>query len=152
MMTTLTGSNYCWNPPATFQRFAHSLIDECGIDIIHGHSSHHIQGIEIYKDKPIVYGCGDFIDDYAVDQEYRNNLGFLYKLTMKVNPTVHSCSVSHIELVPTKISQFQATTEMSREERQWLGRSMGILCERLGTRTQTKPNGNLEVLSTSQSQ
>jgi len=152
MMSLHWGSNYCWNPPASFQRFAHSLIDECGVDIIHGHSSHHIQGIEIYKEKPIVYGCGDFIDDYAVDEEYRNNLGFLYKLTMRVNPSAHACSVSRIELIPTKISQFQATTEMTDEERKWLGKTMGILSERLGTRTQTLPDGRVCILPTTQSQ
>jgi len=38
--------------------FAHKLIDDAGVDIIHGHSSHHVKGIEIYKDKPIIYGCG----------------------------------------------------------------------------------------------
>lgn len=37
------GSNYCWNPPKSFQNFAHQLIDDCGVDLIHGHSSHHIQ-------------------------------------------------------------------------------------------------------------
>jgi poly-gamma-glutamate capsule biosynthesis protein CapA/YwtB (metallophosphatase superfamily) len=64
------GPNYCWRPPAKFQKFAHELID-CGVDIIHGHSAHHVQGIEIYKHKPILFGCGDFIDDYAVDDDYR---------------------------------------------------------------------------------
>lgn len=77
-ITVNSGSNYCWEPPQSFQKLAHDLIDKCGIDIIHGHSSHHIQvsnmacymqsynnllqGIEIYDNKPIIYGCGDFIE------------------------------------------------------------------------------------------
>lgn len=80
------GSNYCWEPPTQFIKFAHKVIETCDIDIIHGHSSHHIQvvyiysgvnfkGIEIHNGKPILYGCGDFVDDYAVEEEYRNNLG-----------------------------------------------------------------------------
>ena len=28
---------------------------------MHGH---HAQGVEVYKNKPILYGCGDFINDY----------------------------------------------------------------------------------------
>jgi hypothetical protein len=72
------GSNYQWIPSQKFQHFAHDLMD-LGVDIIHGHSSHHIQGIEIYKGKPIFYGLGDFIDDYAVDEVYRNDLGKLSK-------------------------------------------------------------------------
>jgi len=72
------GGNYCWIPSKQKQMFAHQLIDLCGVDIIHGHSSHHVQGIEIYKGKPIIYGCGDFVDDYAVTEEYSNDLGFAY--------------------------------------------------------------------------
>jgi hypothetical protein len=34
-----------------------------------------LQGIEVYNGIPIIYGCGDFVDDYAVDSAYRNNLG-----------------------------------------------------------------------------
>ena len=41
------------------------MIDE-GIDIIHGHSAHIFQGIEIYKNKVIMYSTGDFVDDYAI--------------------------------------------------------------------------------------
>jgi hypothetical protein len=29
----------------------------------------------VYNGIPIIYGCGDFVDDYAVDSAYRNNLG-----------------------------------------------------------------------------
>jgi len=34
------------------------------VDIVHGHSSHHVKGIEVHRGKLILYGCGDFIDDY----------------------------------------------------------------------------------------
>jgi poly-gamma-glutamate capsule biosynthesis protein CapA/YwtB (metallophosphatase superfamily) len=46
------------------QEFAHRLIDECHVDVIYGHSSHHIRGIETYKNKLILYGAGDIINDY----------------------------------------------------------------------------------------
>jgi len=39
----LSGPNYAWQPSGAFRRFAHFLIDECGVDLIHGHSSHHVQ-------------------------------------------------------------------------------------------------------------
>ena len=35
-----------------------------GIDVVHGHSSHHPRPIEVYQRRLILYGCGDFIDDY----------------------------------------------------------------------------------------
>jgi poly-gamma-glutamate capsule biosynthesis protein CapA/YwtB (metallophosphatase superfamily) len=56
--------------------FAHRLIDD-GVDLVHGHSAHHPRPIEVYRGKLILYGCGDFIDDYegiAGYQEYRDDL------------------------------------------------------------------------------
>jgi len=86
------GPNYQWFPDADIRRLARLLID-FGVDLIHGHSSHHIQGIEIYKGKPIFYGMGDFVDDYAIDQTYRNgnfsimtiDLSFLYQVEYDVH-------------------------------------------------------------------
>lgn len=46
------------------QQLAYRLIDELGVSIIHGHSSHHIRGMEVYKGKFITYGAGDFVNDY----------------------------------------------------------------------------------------
>jgi poly-gamma-glutamate synthesis protein (capsule biosynthesis protein) len=43
---------------------AHRIIDELGVDIIYGHSSHHARGIEKYHSKLILYGAGDLINDY----------------------------------------------------------------------------------------
>jgi hypothetical protein len=31
----------------------------------------------------ILYGCGDFVDDYALDREYRNDLGSLHLLEVE---------------------------------------------------------------------
>lgn len=36
------GPNYAWYPLDEIRNLAHYLIDECGVDIVHGHSSHHI--------------------------------------------------------------------------------------------------------------
>jgi len=43
---------------------AHRLIDESGVDLIYGHSSHHLRGMEIWNGKLILYGTGDLINDY----------------------------------------------------------------------------------------
>lgn len=45
---------------------AHFLIDECQVDIIHGHSAHHLQGIEIRNGKVILYGCGDALGTICI--------------------------------------------------------------------------------------
>lgn len=47
--------------PSDWQReLAHDMID-AGADIVVGHHSHVLQGIEFYKDKPILYSIGNFI-------------------------------------------------------------------------------------------
>ena len=62
--------------------FAHWLVDSCGVDMIYGHSSHHSRGMEIYKDKLILYGTGDIVNDYEgfenIGEEKYNRLGALY--------------------------------------------------------------------------
>jgi len=35
-----------------------------GVDVVHGHSSHHAKGFEVYAGKLIIYGAGDLISDY----------------------------------------------------------------------------------------
>ncbi len=58
------GPNWGYGIPDAFRRFAHDVIDGAGIDIVHGHSSHHPLAMEVHQGKPILYGCGDFINDY----------------------------------------------------------------------------------------
>jgi hypothetical protein len=35
-----------------------------GVDVVHGHSSHHAKGFEVYCGKLVLYGAGDLISDY----------------------------------------------------------------------------------------
>jgi poly-gamma-glutamate synthesis protein (capsule biosynthesis protein) len=58
---------------------ARALLDS-GADLVFGHGTHTIQGVEIYNGKPILYDTGDFVDDYAVDPELRNDLSGLFLL------------------------------------------------------------------------
>jgi len=65
-------SVFHWNyefelyPQPADREFAHHLID-LGIDAVIGHHTHIIQGFEIYKDKPIFYGLGNY---YFPNGEY----------------------------------------------------------------------------------
>jgi poly-gamma-glutamate capsule biosynthesis protein CapA/YwtB (metallophosphatase superfamily) len=58
------GANWGYEVPDEHRAFAHRLIETAGVDIIFGHSSHHPKGIEVHRGKLILYGCGDFINDY----------------------------------------------------------------------------------------
>jgi poly-gamma-glutamate capsule biosynthesis protein CapA/YwtB (metallophosphatase superfamily) len=71
------GSNWGYDPPSEHISFGHALV-EAGADIVFGHSSHVFRAIEFYKDRPIFYGGGNFIDDYAVDEVERNDQSFIY--------------------------------------------------------------------------
>jgi poly-gamma-glutamate capsule biosynthesis protein CapA/YwtB (metallophosphatase superfamily) len=75
------GVNWGYEIPAQQTQFAHGLIDRAGFDVVHGHSSHHPKAIEIYRGKPILYGCGDFLNDYegiAGYEELRDDLAVMY--------------------------------------------------------------------------
>jgi poly-gamma-glutamate synthesis protein (capsule biosynthesis protein) len=75
------GRNWSYDIPAAQRRFAHALIDTAGIDVVHGHSSHHPKAIEVYRDRPILYGCGDFLNDYEGipgHKDFRADLVLMY--------------------------------------------------------------------------
>lgn len=88
-------------PSKEYSDFAHSILD-LGADIYWGHSNHMPQGIEIYNDKKLImYDCGDFIDDYAVDSDYRNDLSFIFLLHLDEDACIaHSTTtVNNSEIV-----------------------------------------------------
>lgn len=96
------GPNWGYVPNPHHVPFAHSLIDN-GVDIIFGHSCHVFQGIEIYKNRPILYSTGDFIDDYAVDRVDRNDQSFIFMIE------THEQTIKSLKLYPTLITDFQST-------------------------------------------
>jgi poly-gamma-glutamate capsule biosynthesis protein CapA/YwtB (metallophosphatase superfamily) len=74
------GGNWGYDVSRDEVHFAHRLIDG-GVDVLHGHSSHHPRPIEVYQRKLILYGCGDFIDDYegiSGYEKYRDDLRLMY--------------------------------------------------------------------------
>jgi poly-gamma-glutamate synthesis protein (capsule biosynthesis protein) len=75
------GPNMVETPPERFRTFARWLVDR-GVDVVHGHSAHVFQGVEVYRGRPVLYDAGDFVDDYAVDDRLRNDRGFLFELSV----------------------------------------------------------------------
>jgi poly-gamma-glutamate synthesis protein (capsule biosynthesis protein) len=78
------GSNWGYEVPGEQVRFAHRLVD-AGVDLVHGHSSHHPRPLEVHRDRLILYGCGDLVDDYegiTGHERYRGELrlGYLASL------------------------------------------------------------------------
>ncbi|HEY3005633.1 MAG TPA: CapA family protein [Kribbellaceae bacterium] len=74
------GSNWGYDVPRDQARFAHRLIDG-GVHVVFGHSSHHPRPIEVHKDRLVLYGCGDLVDDYegiGGYEQYRDDLRLLW--------------------------------------------------------------------------
>lgn len=100
IITLHWGPNNRETPSREFQDFAHTLID-LGADIIHGHSAHIIQGIEIYNKKVIFYDTGDFVDDYIADPRLRNDHSFIFRVEVTL------AGIQKIKLIPVLISEMQ---------------------------------------------
>jgi poly-gamma-glutamate capsule biosynthesis protein CapA/YwtB (metallophosphatase superfamily) len=110
----------------TFTRIARRVI-ELGADIYHGHSAHICQGIEIHHGKPILYDTGNFIDDYAVHPQLRNDRSGLFKLMFEDK------KLCRIELLPVSLSV--ACVALAKgEEFDAICERMEMLCAEFGTR------------------
>ncbi|MEN8260817.1 MAG: CapA family protein [Pseudomonadota bacterium] len=137
------GGNWGYAIPREHRDFAHQLIDEAGVDIVHGHSSHHPKGIEVYRDKPIFYGCGDFLNDYegiAGYEEYRGDLALMYFVRMnRVNGILSS-----LEMVPLQIRRFRLNGA-AESDAKWLKETLDRESRKLGTRVEMSGNDNLEL-------
>ena len=50
--------------------------------------------MELYRGKPILYDTGDFIDDYAIHPELRNDWSFLFRVSVEGGSFARLGSVS----------------------------------------------------------
>lgn len=137
------GSNWGYRIPAHQRTFAHTLIDEGAVDVIHGHSSHHPKAIEIYKGKLIIYGCGDFLNDYegiGGYEEFRADLVLLYVAELAPK-SGHLCK---LELVPFRIRRFRLE-RTSDDETAWLLERLGREYGRFGASVGLEHSGRISV-------
>ncbi|KAJ5939275.1 hypothetical protein N7466_002409 [Penicillium verhagenii] len=129
------GPNYSWCPSERIRSLAHFLVDECGVDIVHGHSSHHVQGVEVYGGKLIIYGCGDFVDDYMVREKYRNDLGAVWRVVVREdNGTGRGLGLDRLEIFPTRVDRFRANLlDAGDEDHGWVREKVRDLSAEMGT-------------------
>jgi poly-gamma-glutamate synthesis protein (capsule biosynthesis protein) len=111
------GSNWGYDVPDEQVSFAHLLIDG-GIDIVYGHSSHHVKTLEVYKDRLILYGCGDFLNDYegiGGYERFRSDLALMYLATLDPGDG----RLVDLRLVPVQVKRFRVSRSLPRDT-QWL--------------------------------
>ena len=130
------GSNWGYGVPRAQVDFARRLIDG-GMDLVHGHSSHHPRPIEVYRGRLILYGCGDLINDYegiSGHEGYRGDLRPVY--------------LASIERATGRLAALRMLVLQARRLRlEWAGEQdthwlRGVLAEHAGP-----GDGHLEVES-----
>ena len=134
------GSNWGYDVPREQVRFAHRLIDG-GVDIVHGHSSHHPRPIEVYRNRLILYGCGDFINDYEGirgHEQYRGDLALLYFAT--VDPGAGD--LVQLRMTPMQLRKL-ALNRASARDAAWLGRTLARASEDFGSWIEDAEDGTL---------
>ncbi len=137
------GPNWGYEIPGTQRRFAHALVDKADVSIVHGHSSHHAKAMEVYKGRLILYGCGDFLNDYEGIkgyEAYRDDLVLMYFAAC--DPA--SGRLVDLELVPLQIRRFQLARPSS-EDADWLRQRLDRECRPFGARVAAKPDGRFAL-------
>jgi poly-gamma-glutamate synthesis protein (capsule biosynthesis protein) len=135
------GGNWGYAVPPEQRVFAHALIDEAGVDVIHGHSSHHPRGIELYQGRLILYGCGDFLNDYegiSSHEAFRGDLTLMYLAS--IDP--ESGHLTRLRMLPMQLRQLQLH-RASEHDAAWLCGVMERQGGLLGTRTRLDEDGAL---------
>jgi poly-gamma-glutamate synthesis protein (capsule biosynthesis protein) len=137
------GSNWGYEIPSEQRRFAHWLIDKVGVNIVHGHSSHHPKGIEFYHGAPIFYGCGDFLNDYegiGRYDDFRDDLTLAYFVTLNLR----TGRVSRILMTPLQIKKFRLQYP-TKQDQKWLQQTMARECSYLKTDISELTDGRFEL-------
>ncbi|KAJ5697773.1 hypothetical protein N7488_011457 [Penicillium malachiteum] len=127
------GPNYSWSPSDRIRSLAHFLVDECDVDIVYGHSSHHVQGVEVYHGNIILYGCGDFVNDYVFRETFRNDLGAVWRVIVR-EAEKGRLTLERLEIFPIRIEEFRACLlHVDDKDHIWVREKIGKLSVELGT-------------------
>jgi poly-gamma-glutamate capsule biosynthesis protein CapA/YwtB (metallophosphatase superfamily) len=134
------GSNWGYEVDADQVRFARRLIDG-GVDLVHGHSSHHPRPIEVFGGKLILYGCGDCIDDYegiTGHRAYRDDLRLLYFASLDPD----TGRLAALQMAPMRARKMRLH-QAPAADRQWLRTILDRISHDFGSRIDLRPDGML---------
>jgi poly-gamma-glutamate capsule biosynthesis protein CapA/YwtB (metallophosphatase superfamily) len=116
-----------WGPnmssrPRRYVRDAAVALRAAGAALIAGHSAHVFHGVEGH----VLYDLGDFLDDYRVDPDLRNDLGLLFIADIDVD------GPRRLEAIPLKLD-YCFTRLAAGEDAAWVRRRFTEVCAELGT-------------------
>jgi poly-gamma-glutamate capsule biosynthesis protein CapA/YwtB (metallophosphatase superfamily) len=132
LVTPHWGPNMTARPTAHVRAAATALVD-AGATLVAGHSAHVFHGIE----GAVLYDLGDFLDDYAVHETLRNDLGLLFLVTLDERGPVR------LEAVPLRLD-FCHTRLATDDDAAWIAGRFERACAELGTDV-TQDDGRLVV-------
>lgn len=137
------GANWGYGISDEQAAFAHGLIDEANVDVVYGHSSHHAKAIEVYRGKPILYGCGDFLNDYEGITGYES---FRDDLVLMYFPTVRASggTLVRLTMVPFQIRNFRLN-RASAADSTWLCDTLNREGAKFGTHVHLESDNTLRL-------
>jgi poly-gamma-glutamate capsule biosynthesis protein CapA/YwtB (metallophosphatase superfamily) len=138
------GPNWGYDIGGAERGFAHRLI-ELGFDTVHAHSSHHPKAIEICRDWLILYGCGDFLNDYegiCGYEEFRGDLSLMYLPRL----CAATGKLIDLRLAPFKIARFRLQ-RASAADAAWLQQRLTSISRPFRVELRTDRNGVLSAFS-----
>lgn len=123
------GGNWGYAVPDEHRRFARILVAEAGVDLVHGHSSHHPIALERVDGRPVLYGCGDFVNDYegiSGYEAYRPDLSLAYFVDLGAADT-------EVTMVLFRMRRFRLE-RAGAADAQWLAQRLDGESRRFGAR------------------
>ena len=133
------GGNWGLAVPAAHRAFAHELVDLGAADVVHGHSSHHPMPVEVYRNKLILYGCGDLINDYegiGTHAGFRSDLGCLYGVSLNAA----TGALERLDVSVFRMKRFRLGTADAADH-QWLGQVFQSASPDLGPQPRLQAGG-----------
>lgn len=137
------GPNWGYDVPDEQRRFAHALIETADVSIVHGHSSHHAKAMEVYRNRLILYGCGDFLNDYEGIrgyEEYRDDLALMYFADIDTT----SRDLVALDIVPLQVQRFCLVRPPDTDV-DWIAQTLDRESRRLGTGVARASEGRLSL-------
>ncbi|HEX6198965.1 MAG TPA: CapA family protein, partial [Thermoanaerobaculia bacterium] len=137
------GGNWGYEVPPAERHLAHALIDRAGVDVVHGHSSHHVKGIEVRDGRLVLYGCGDLLTDYegiGGREEYRGGLALLY--LPELDP--ETGALRTLAMTPVTQRRFRLERTSAPDAR-WLADLLTREGKHFGTRAELGQDGRLRL-------
>jgi poly-gamma-glutamate capsule biosynthesis protein CapA/YwtB (metallophosphatase superfamily) len=121
LVTPHWGPNMVAEPIGRVRRAAGALV-AAGATLVAGHSAHLFHGVA----PRVLFDLGDFLDDYAVDPDLRNDLGLLWLVELDRS------GIRRIRALPLALD-YCFTRQASAAEADWIVRRLRDLCAPFGT-------------------